>query len=151
MDISKDIQNIQKRNIDGVKGFYTEFKDNLLKLDTQNNIVNSVNNFKIKNERKNKAQILALGNDINTVRRQIEISENDSLIKNDLINFLQVIFLYLGALFLILFGLNGSEYATPLIYILSIFFGWIFLKKIYNLMNRNKNRWTMFQFKSIQK
>jgi hypothetical protein len=146
MDISKDIQNIQNRNINNVKNDFSAFKDNLLKLDTQNNLINSVNNFKNRNQQKNKAQILSLRNDLNTVRRQIEIAENDSLIKNDFINILQFVFLYLGIIFLILFGLTGSEYAMPLIHILSIFFGWIFLKKVYNLMNRNKNRWTIFQF-----
>ena len=148
MDISKDIQNIQNRNINNVKNDFSAFKDNLLKLDTQNNLINSVNNFKNRNQQKNKAQILSLRNDLNTVRRQIEIAENDSLIKNDFINILQFVFLYLGIIFLILFGLTGSEYAMPLINILSIFFGWIFLKKVYNLMNRNKNRWTIFQFKA---
>ena len=146
MDIDKDISNINNSNIPDVKRHYRVFKDELIKLDTHNNIINSVNNFKSENERKNKAQILSISNDINTVRRQIEISENDSLMKYDFINILQVVFLYLGLLFLIIFGLTGSMYMTPLIVILSVFFTWITLRKIFNIMNRNTNRWTLYQF-----
>jgi len=146
MEIDKDISNINNRNIPDVKRHFNAFKDELIKLDTHNNIINSVNNFKSENERKNKAQILSISNDINTVRRQIEISENASMIKYDFINILQVVLLYLGLVFLILYGLTGSIYMSPLIVILSVFFGWITLRKIFNTMNRNENRWTLYQF-----
>ena len=91
--IDKDILEIQNRKWNDVKQNYGEFESELMKLDTHNNMVSTINDFRNEKMDINEQKIMKIDKDLNTLRRQVEISQNSSLKKEDWIYFLRGSFL----------------------------------------------------------
>jgi hypothetical protein len=148
MDIDKDIQLIQSRNVEDLKTHYNTFKKELLKLDTHNNIISSVNRFREGQLNTNEERLMSLDKDLNSTRRQAEISENSGLKKSDWINVLRYLFLYLCLLFLTLFVLRGTAYLSIIVLALTVITIYIIGSQLYSFTTRDPNRWSVIQFKT---
>lgn len=148
MDIDKDIQLIQSRNLEDLKTHYNTFKKELLKLDTQNNIISSVHRFRDGQLNTNEQRLMDLEKDINSKRRQVEISQNSSVKKLDWINILRFFFLYLCVLFLVIFGLRGNPYFNWIVSILTIIVLFMIGSQLYSFTQRDPNRWSVIKFKT---
>lgn len=148
MDIDKDIQLIQSRNVEDLKTHYNTFKKELLKLDTHNNIISSVHRFREGQLNTNEERLMSLDKDINSTRRQTEISENSGLKKSDWINLLRYLFLYLSLLFLAIFGLKGTAYLNIIVIALTVITIYIIGSQLYSFTIRDPNRWSVIQFKT---
>ena len=148
MDIDKDIQLIQSRNVEDLKTHYNTFKKELLKLDTHNNIISSVHRFREGQLNTNEERLMSLDKDLNSTRRQTEISENSGLKKSDWINVLRYFFLYLCLLFLTLFVLRGTAYLSIIVLSLTIITMYIIGSQLYSFTTRDPNRWSVIQFKT---
>ena len=129
MDIERDIQTMQNRNLDDLKPIYNTFKNEIFKLDTHNE-----NN------------LMSLDNDLNTTRRQVELSENSSMKKTDWINILRYFFLYLCVLFLVIFGLRQNVYFKWIVGAITIIAVSVIGAELYSFTKRDPNRWSVLQF-----
>jgi len=148
MDIDNDIGLIQNRNVEDLKTHYQTFKKELLKLDTHNNIINSVNRFRDGQLSTNEERLMSLDKDLNSTRRQVEISENSSIKKSDWINVLRYLFLYLAILFIVIYTLKANPYFMWIISGLTIITAFIVGKELYSFTQRDPNRWSVLKFKA---
>jgi uncharacterized protein YhaN len=148
MDIDTDIGLIQSRNVEDLRTHYQTFKKELLKLDTHNNIISSVNRFRDGQLSTNEERLMSLDKDLSSTRRQVEISENSSIKKYDWINVLRYLFLYLAILFLVIFMLKSSPYFLWIVGILTIITVIIVGSQLYSFTQRDPNRWSVIKFKT---
>ena len=146
MDIERDIQTMQNRNLDDLKPIYNTFKNEIFKLDTHNNIISSVNRFREGQLNTNENNLMSLDNDLNTTRRQVELSENSSMKKTDWINILRYFFLYLCVLFLVIFGLRQNVYFKWIVGAITIIAVSVIGAELYSFTKRDPNRWSVLQF-----
>jgi hypothetical protein len=148
MDIDNDIRLIQNRNVEDLRTHYQSFKKELLKLDTHNNIISSVNRFRDGQLSTNEERLMSLDKDLNSTRRQVEISENSSIKKSDWINVLRYLFLYLAILCLVIFTLKANPYFMWIISGLTIITFLIIGTQLYSFTQRDPNRWSVLKFKT---
>lgn len=146
MDIDNDIRLIQNRNIEDLRTHYQSFKKELLKLDTHNNIISSVNRFRDGQLSTNEERLMSLDKDLNSTRRQVEISENSSIKKSDWINVLRYLFLYLALLCVVFFTLKTNPYFMWIISGLTIITVVIIGRELYSFTQRDPNRWSVLKF-----
>ena len=148
MDIDNDIRLIQNRNVEDLRTHYQSFKKELLKLDTHNNIISSVNRFRDGQLSTNEERLMSLDKDLNSTRRQVEISENSSIKKSDWINVLRYIFLYLAILCVVIFTLKANPYFMWIVSGLTIITFVIIGRELYSFTQRDPNRWSVLKFKT---
>ena len=141
--IDKDILEIQNRKWDDVKKNYAEFKNELMKLDTHNNMITSINSFRNEKMDANESKLMSIDKDLNTLRRQVEISQNSSLKKEDWIYFLRGTFLYIAIMFLLTFALRGHPYFKWLASGISLIALFVFGSRLWSFYNRDPMRWTI--------
>jgi len=141
--IDKDILEIQNRKWNDVKNNYSEFKSELLKLDTHNNMISSINEFRNDKMDSNENLLMSLDKDLNTMRRQVEISQNSSLKKEDWINFLRIFLLYIAIMYLLIFTLRNHPYFKWLSSIVTLILVFILGKQLWSFYNRDPMRWSV--------
>jgi Fic family protein len=88
-DIIRNINNLNDRNTPILQKSYNEFQNELIRLDTHNSLVGSVNQLREDRISKNKVNINSIDADLMTTRRQVEIIQNRNLIKEDIIYILR--------------------------------------------------------------
>jgi len=148
MDIDNDIRLIQNRNVEDLRTHYQSFKKELLKLDTHNNIISSVNRFRDGQLSTNEERLMSLDKDLNSTRRQVEISENSSIKKSDWINVLRYLFLYLAILCLVIFTLKTNPYFMWIVGTITIITAFTIGSELYSFTQRDPNRWSVLKFKT---
>ena len=141
--IDKDILEIQNRKWDDVKKNYSEFKTELIKLDTHNNMISSINSFRNEKMDANEMTLMSIDKDLNTLRRQVEISQNSSLKKEDWIYFLRGTFLYFSIMFLLVFALRGHPYFQWLAAGVTLIALFLLGGRLWSFYNRDPMRWTV--------
>ena len=125
-DITKNIFNLNELNVPNVHKSYSDFQKELLRLDTHNNLIKSVNKLRDDRIKKNNENINNLEADLITTRRQVEIIENRNFIKEELISTLKVLILIITLGVIINVYLKSTSYYTGSTYLL-IFITMLFL------------------------
>jgi len=146
ISIDKDINDIRNRKWEDLQKHYTDFKEQIVKLDTQNNIVSSVNRFRKTRLDDNENQLMGMEKDLNTIRRQIEINQNSSKKKTDFIYLLRATLLYLCIIFLLMFTLRGHPFFPYVAGGISFLMAIYVLKTLWSFWRRDPNRWQIYQW-----
>ena len=141
-----DIIALTDRNLDSVSIDYSKFKDQIIKLDTHSNMINAADRFREKKLNYNENEITKLTKDSNTLRRQVEISQDSSKRKTDWIGILRLLFLYLSLEFLLLIFLRCGKILMVSTVILTLLFLIIIGTKLWNFTRRDKNRWDVIRW-----
>jgi hypothetical protein len=141
-----DILALVKRDLDSVSYDYAKFKDQIIKLDTHSNMINAADRFREKKLNYNENEITKLTKDTNTLRRQVEISQDSSKRKTDWIGILRLVFLYLSIEFLLLIFLRCGKILMVSTVILTLLFLIIIGTKLWNFTRRDKNRWDVIKW-----
>ena len=115
-----DILALTNRDLKTVSTDYSKFKEEIIKLDTHSNMINAADKFREKKLNYNENEITQLTKDTNTMRRQVEISQDSSKRKTDWIGILRLIFLYLSLVFLLLIFLRCGKILMILVFSLTI-------------------------------
>ena len=149
--IDKDILEIQNRKWDDVKKNYNEFKTELLKLDTHSNMVSSISDFRNDKLDKNEQNLMKIDKDLNTLRRQVEISQNSSLQKEDWIYVLRGFFVYLAVMYILIFALRNHPYFPWISAIVSLFALFFVGSRLWSFYNRDPMRWTVRKWAHTKK
>jgi len=149
-DITTNIFNLNTRNTPVLQKTYNEFQNELLRLDTHNNLVGSVNRLREDRIAKNRVDINSLDADLMTTRRQVEIIQNRNLIKEDVIYILRALFVF-SSLFVIAYVyLEGTQYKQYSLYALGIAALYYFTSKLSSFMSRSANRWTLQNWEGVK-
>ena len=148
MDINTDIGLIQSRKVEDLKTHYGTFKKELLKLDTHNNIISSVNRFRDGQLSTNEERLMSLDKDLLSTRRQVEISENSSMKKTDWIYVLRFLFLYFAVLMLVIYTLRSNPYFSWIIGCLTLITAFTIGTQLYSFAQRDPNRWSVIKFQT---
>lgn len=141
-----DIEALLDRDLDSVARDYSVFKDQLIKLDTHSNMITAANRFREKKLNYNENEITKLTKDANTMRRQVEITQDSSKRKTDWIGTLRLIFLYLSIEFLLLIFLRCGKILMISTVVLTLLFLIIIGSKLWNFTRRDKNRWDVIKW-----
>ena len=141
-----DIEALLDRDLDSVSKDYSKFKEQIIKLDTHSNMINAADKFREKKLNHNENEITQLTKDENTMRRQVEISQDSSKRKTDWIGILRLIFLYLSLIFLLLIFLRCGKILMISIFSLTLLFLIIIIMKLWNFTRRDKNRWDVIKW-----
>lgn len=141
-----DIEALLDRDLDSVSKDYSKFKEQIIKLDTHSNMINAADKFREKKLNYNENEITQLTKDENTMRRQVEISQDSSKRKTDWIGILRLIFLYLSLIFLLLIFLRCGKILMISIFSLTVLFLIIIIMKLWNFTRRDKNRWDVIKW-----
>jgi len=141
-----DILALVKRDLDSVSKDYAKFKDQIIKLDTHSNMINAADRFREKKLNYNETEITKLTKDANTLRRQVEISQDSSKRKTDWIGILRLLFLYLSIEFLLLIFLRCGKILMVSTVILTLLILIIIGTKLWNFTRRDKNRWDVIKW-----
>jgi hypothetical protein len=142
-----DIEALLNRDLNSVSRDYSNFKEQIIKLDTHSNMINAADKFREKKLNYNETEITQLTKDANTLRRQVEISQDSSKRKTDWIQILRLIFLYLSLVFLLLIFLRCGKILMISVFSLTILFLIIIIMKLWNFTRRDKNRWDVIKWK----
>jgi hypothetical protein len=125
---------------------YSDLKNELIKFNVHNSLINSVNEMDNNYDSNNQRSINALDADLMTTRRQVEIVNNSSLIKEDVISVLKASFTLLSLAFINL-SLNKNEvYRKYVFYALIIIALIFFSSKLLEWSIRHVNRWTIHNY-----
>jgi len=146
-----DIEALLNRDLNSVSRDYSNFKEQIIKLDTHSNMINAADKFREKKLNYNETEITRLTKDANTLRRQVEISQDSSKRKTDWIQILRLIFLYLSLVFLLLIFLRCGKILMISVFSLTILFLIIIIMKLWNFTRRDKNRWDVIKWKVDKK
>ena len=149
-DITTNIFNLNNRNTPTLQRSYNDFQNELLRLDTHNSLVGSVNQLREDRIAKNKSNIHNLDADLMTTRRQVEIIQNRNLIKEDIISILKALFILIGLSVISYVYLDGSQYRQPVFYLLAIIALYYFGGKALSFLSRSANRWSMTNWTGIK-
>lgn len=141
-----DIEALLDRDLDSVSTDYAKFKDQIIKLDTHSNMINAADRFREKKINYNENEITKLTKDTNTLRRQVEISQDSSKRKTDWIGILRLIFLYLSIEFLLIIFLRCGKILMVSTVVLTLLFLIIIGTKLWNFTRRDKNRWDVIKW-----
>jgi hypothetical protein len=141
-----DIEALLDRDLDSVSNDYSNFKEQIIKLDTHSNMINAADKFREKKLNYNENEITQLTKDENTMRRQVEISQDSSKRKTDWIGILRLIFLYLSLVFLLLIFLRCGKILMISVVSLTVLFLIIIIMKLWNFTRRDKNRWDVIKW-----
>jgi hypothetical protein len=141
-----DIEALLDRDLDSVSNDYSKFKEQIIKLDTHSNMINAADKFREKKLNYNENEITQLIKDTNTLRRQVEISQDSSKRKTDWIGILRLIFLYLSLVFLLLIFLRCGKILMISTLVLTLLFLIIIGQKLWNFTRRDKNRWDVIKW-----
>lgn len=151
IDIITNQNNLNNRNTHVLHKTYNEFQTELLRLDTHNALVGSVNKLREDRIKKNTVNINSLDADLMTTRRQVEIVQNRNLIKEDIIYILRAIFLLTSLTIIVLVYLEGTQYKKPMLYLLGIYALYYLGMKATSFMGRSANRWTLQNWQGVQR
>jgi peptidoglycan hydrolase CwlO-like protein len=141
-----DIEALLDRDLDSVSNDFSNFKEEIIKLDTHSNMINAADKFREKKLNYNENEITQLTKDMNTLRRQVEISQDSSKRKTDWIGILRLIFLYLSLVFLLIIFLRCGKILMISIFSLTVLFLIIIGQKLWNFTRRDKNRWDVIRW-----
>lgn len=141
-----DIEALLDRDLETVSKDYSVFKEQIIKLDTHSNMINAADKFREKKLNYNENEITQLTKDENTMRRQVEISQDSSKRKTDWIGLLRLIFLYLSLVFLLLIFLRCGKILMISVVSLTVLFLIIIIMKLWNFTRRDKNRWDVIKW-----
>lgn len=141
-----DIKALLDRDLESVSNDYSKFKEEIIKLDTHSNMINAADKFREKKINYNENEITQLIKDTNTMRRQVEISQDSSKRKTDWIAILRLIFLYLSLIFLLLIFLRCGKILMISVFSLTLLFLIIIIMKLWNFTRRDKNRWDVIKW-----
>ena len=141
-----DIEALLDRDLDSVNNDYSKFKEQLIKLDTHGNMINAADRFREKKLNYNENELTNLSKDANTLRRQVEITQDSSKRKSDWIEILRLIFLYLSLQFLLLIFLRCGNTMMVSTIVLLVLFLIIIGIKLWNFTRRDKNRWDVIHW-----
>jgi hypothetical protein len=141
-----DIEALLDRDLDSVSNDYSKFKEQIIKLDTHSNMINAADKFREKKLNYNENEITKLTKDANTLRRQVEISQDASKRKLDWIGILRLIFLYLSIEFLLLIFLRCGKILMISTFTLTLLFLIVIILKLWNFTRRDKNRWDVIKW-----
>jgi hypothetical protein len=150
IDITKNIFNLNKRNTPILQKSYNDFQNELLRLDTHNSLVGSVNQLREDRINKNRANINNLDADLMTTRRQVEIIQNRNLIKEDIIYILRALFVFIAVTVIAYVYLQGTPYHQPVLYLLGILAAYYFGSKGLSFLSRSSNRWSMTNWQGVK-
>jgi hypothetical protein len=145
-DVTTDIFNINSRNTDNLKQSYDEFQKELIKLDTHNNMVGSINRLREDRIEKNQNTIGGLDADLMTTRRQVEIIQNRNLIKEDVIDILRMTFVLLSALCIVIVYVPGDAYKKWGKILLGLYAVYYYGNFLLSYFRRSNNRWTLINW-----
>jgi len=149
-DITTNIFNLNNRNTPTLQRSYNDFQNELLRLDTHNSMIGSINQLRDDRITKNKSNINNLDADLMTTRRQVEIIQNRNLIKEDIISILKALFVLVGLAVISYVYLEGSQYREPVLYFLAIISVYYFGSKGLSFLSRSSNRWSMTNWRGIK-
>jgi hypothetical protein len=141
-----DIEALLERDLESVSKDYSAFKDQIIKLDTHSNMINAADRFREKKLNYNENEITKLTKDSNTLRRQVEISQDSSKRKTDWIGILRIVFLYLSVEFLLLIYLRCGKTLMVLTVCLTLLLFIVIGNKLWNFIRRDKNRWDVIRW-----
>lgn len=147
-NVETDIINVNERKLDELKKDYNNFKQQMINLDNQNNLVSSVNRFNDKKIVVTENQLYSLEKDLGTVRRQAEISQNASLKKEDYIDMLRALFGILAVTTLITMFFKGNNYYKYFVGIVGLVGFLYIIKLLFGFYYRDPNRWNVTQWKT---
>jgi len=149
-DITTNIFNLNNRNTPTLQRSYNDFQNELLRLDTHNSLVGSINQLRDDRIVKNKNNINNLDADLMTTRRQVEIIQNRNLIKEDVIYTLRGLFVLVGATVISYVYLEGSPYRESVLYFMGIISLYYFGRKGLSFISRSANRWSMTNWTGVK-
>jgi hypothetical protein len=142
-DIIRNINNLNDRNTPILQKSYNEFQNELIRLDTHNSLVGSVNQLREDRIAKNRVNIDSIDADLMTTRRQVEIIQNRNLIKEDIIYILRALFVFIAITIISYVYLAGTEYRQPAMIVIGVAAIYYFGGKALSFLSRSANRWTL--------
>jgi hypothetical protein len=142
-DIIRNINNLNDRNTPILQKSYNEFQNELIRLDTHNSLVGSVNQLREDRIAKNRVNIDSIDADLMTTRRQVEIIQNRNLIKEDIIYILRALFVFTAITIISYVYLAGTEYRQPAMIVIGVAAIYYFGGKALSFLSRSANRWTL--------
>lgn len=149
-DITTNIFNLNNRNTPILQKSYNDFQNELLRLDTHNSLVGSVNQLREDRIDKNRNNINNLDADLMTTRRQVEIIQNRNLIKEDIIYILRALFVFIGVTVIAYVYLEGTPYRQPALFVVAILAIYYFGGKGLSFLSRSANRWSMTNWQGVK-
>lgn len=149
-DITTNIFNLNNRNTPILQKSYNDFQNELLRLDTHNSLVGSVNQLREDRITKNRNNIDNLDADLMTTRRQVEIIQNRNLIKEDIIYILRSLFVFIAITVIAYVYLEGTAYRQPALFIIAILAVYYFGGKALSFLSRSSNRWSMTNWQGVK-
>lgn len=149
-DITTNIFNLNNRNTPVLQKSYNDFQNELLRLDTHNSLVGSVNQLREDRIDKNRVNINNIDADLMTTRRQVEIIQNRNLIKEDIIYILRALFVFIGVTVISYVYLEGTVYRQPVLFALGAIAIYYFGGKALSFLSRSANRWSMTNWDGIK-
>lgn len=149
-DITTNIFNLNNRNTPILQKSYNDFQNELLRLDTHNSLVGSVNQLREDRINKNRNNINNLDADLMTTRRQVEIIQNRNLIKEDIIYILRALFVFIGVTVISYVYLEGTPYRQPALFAIAILAIYYFGGKGLSFLSRSANRWSMTNWQGVK-
>ena len=144
--VQQDMTIVRDRNLDTLQTNYTGFRDELIRLDTHGNMVDKINRHREKQLDNADKDLYNIRNNIMTLRRQTEISENSFMRKDDIINILRTTFLFLTLVVLSVMFIQNAGFFNLAIIILVLCYA-VYLWYMYqHFRSRDPNRWTVHRW-----
>ena len=141
--VQQDMMIVRDRNMDTLQANYANFRDELIQLDTHGNMVDKIVRYREKQLDNADKDLYNIRNNIMTLRRQTEISENSFMRKDDIINILRTTFLFLTLAVLSVMFIQNTGFFNLVIIVLVLSYA-VYLWYMYqHFRARDPNRWTV--------